>query len=115
MASSARRSASALAAMPMNSLPRWLISITDMPLPCQSSISAAACRKTDSGSTAGPALKLKTRMKGSERVSEAERRRGEPVILTERPKAGAAPLTRRQLKHDQLARIGGQDLVTARG
>src|SRR4051812_17374462 len=45
----------------MNSLPRWLISITDMPLPCQSSISSAACRSTDSGSTAGPALKLKTR------------------------------------------------------
>ena len=46
----------------MNSLPRWLISITDMPLPCQSSISSAAMRSTDSGSTAGPALKLKTRV-----------------------------------------------------
>src|SRR5437660_5984833 len=49
--------------MLMNSLPRWLISITDMPLPCQSSISAAACCRTTSGSTAGPALKLTTRMK----------------------------------------------------
>ena len=48
----------------MNSLPRWLISITDMPLPCQSSISAAACCSTGSGSTAGPALKLNTRMVG---------------------------------------------------
>src|SRR5436190_13105367 len=47
--------------MAMNSLPRWLISITDMPLPCQSSISSAAWRSTGSGSTAGPALKLMTR------------------------------------------------------
>src|SRR5207245_2151707 len=48
----------------MNSLPRWLISITDMPEPCQSSISAAACASTSSGSTAGPALKLNTRVAG---------------------------------------------------
>src|SRR5262249_40933341 len=48
--------------MPMNSLPRWLISITDMPEPCQSSISSAACSSTSSGSTAGPALKLKPRL-----------------------------------------------------
>src|SRR5712691_4493805 len=48
----------------MNSLPRWLISITDMPEPCQSSISAAACASTSSGRTAGPALKLKTRVAG---------------------------------------------------
>jgi hypothetical protein len=48
--------------MLMNSFPRWLISITDMPLPCQSSISAAAARSTGSGSTAGPALKLKIRI-----------------------------------------------------
>src|SRR6266496_3767108 len=48
----------------MNSLPRWLISITDMPEPCQSSISPAACASTSSGRTAGPALKLKTRVAG---------------------------------------------------
>src|SRR3989442_907125 len=48
----------------MNSLPRWLISITDMPEPCQSSISEAACASTSSGRTAGPALKLKTRVTG---------------------------------------------------
>src|SRR5438552_8175260 len=48
----------------MNSLPRWLISITDMPDPCQSSISEAACSRTSSGRTAGPALKLKTRVSG---------------------------------------------------
>src|SRR5258708_3488528 len=48
----------------MNSLPRWLISITDMPDPCQSSISPAACASTSSGRTAGPALKLKTRVSG---------------------------------------------------
>src|SRR5262252_3994512 len=62
MASSVRRSACAFSWMPMNSLPRWLISITDMPLPCQSSISAAAVRNTGSGRTAGPGLKLKTRI-----------------------------------------------------
>src|SRR5438445_6150864 len=48
----------------MNSFPRWLISITDMPDPCQSSISPAACPSTSSGRTAGPALKLKTRVSG---------------------------------------------------
>src|SRR4051812_36714689 len=48
----------------MNSLPRWLISITDMPEPCQSSISAAACDSTSSGRAAGPALKLKTLFTG---------------------------------------------------
>src|SRR5213592_1869076 len=48
----------------MNSLPRWLISITDMPDPCQSSISEAAFSSTSSGRTAGPALKLKTRVSG---------------------------------------------------
>ena len=45
----------------MNSLPRWLISITHMPVPCQSSISSPARASTSSGSTAGPALKLKIR------------------------------------------------------
>src|SRR5450432_1540369 len=33
----------------MNSLPRWLISITDMPLPCQSSISSAQHRLGQGG------------------------------------------------------------------
>src|SRR5450755_262649 len=46
----------------MNSLPRWLISITDTPLPCQSSISTAAWRSTGSGRTAGPGLKLNGRV-----------------------------------------------------
>jgi len=57
-ASSSRRSASAASAIEMNSRPRWLISITLMPEPCQSSISAAACCRTSSGSAAGPAEKL---------------------------------------------------------
>ena len=47
--------------MEMNSRPRWLISMTPMPLPCQSSISAAACRSTSSGIAAGPAEKLNGR------------------------------------------------------
>src|SRR5215813_13339622 len=55
----------------MNALPRWLISITDMPLPRQSSISSAAWRSTGSGSAAGPAPKLKTR--GIERPYESNR------------------------------------------
>src|SRR5260221_2401221 len=65
----------------MNSLPRWLISITDMPEPCQASISEAACARTSSGRTAGPALKLKPRVTGrrtrrstSERPAQAERK-----------------------------------------
>ena len=45
----------------MNSLPRWLISITPMPLPRQSSISSPARASTSAGSMAGPALKLKIR------------------------------------------------------
>src|SRR3970282_38874 len=53
-----RRSRSASAAMPMNSLPRWLISITDMPLPCQSSTSSPARASTSAGSMAGTALAL---------------------------------------------------------
>src|SRR5690606_13705900 len=70
MARISRRSASACRAIEMNSLPRWLISITLMPVPRQSSISAAACRSTSSGRVAGPAAKLKGRvrvllMKGS--------------------------------------------------
>ena len=45
----------------MKSVPRWLTSITDMPLPRQSSSSACARRNTGSGNIAGPGLKLYTR------------------------------------------------------
>src|SRR4051812_10996124 len=45
----------------MNSLPRWLISMIDMPVPRQSSISSPARASTSAGSIAGPALKLKIR------------------------------------------------------
>src|SRR5690606_5373276 len=48
--------------MALKCLPRWLISITPQPAPCQSSISSAAWRRTSSGSAAGPALKLNTRL-----------------------------------------------------
>src|SRR3990167_10229436 len=41
---------------------RWLISITDRPLPCQSRSSAWARCRTASGSAAGPAQKLKARL-----------------------------------------------------
>src|SRR5450759_57978 len=60
-ASSSRRSLWASAAICMNSLPRWLISITPTPQPCQSSMSAAASRSTASGMAAGPAAKLNGR------------------------------------------------------
>src|SRR5208283_4227854 len=62
MPSSSRRSASASAATRMNALPRWLISMTDMPLACQSTNSSRACAITSVGSAAGPGAKLKTRM-----------------------------------------------------
>ena len=42
----------------LNWLPRWLISMTDMPQPCQLSSSACAFLRTASGSCAGPAAKL---------------------------------------------------------
>src|SRR3989344_4505136 len=41
---------------------RWLISITERPLPCQSRSSAWARCRTASGSAAGPAQKLKARL-----------------------------------------------------
>src|SRR5689334_4200488 len=62
MASSSRRSASASWATAMNALLRWETSMTDMPLDFQSVISAWACWRTSSGSVAGPAAKLNTRI-----------------------------------------------------
>src|SRR5205085_10871748 len=61
MPASARRSASASAAMETNSLPRWLISITDMPASCQLTSSRLAFSSTSTGMVAGPAPKLKMR------------------------------------------------------
>src|SRR5882762_5790590 len=49
--------------MDSNSGERWLISITDMPEPRQSSNSSRMRSSTASGSAAGPALKLKTRFR----------------------------------------------------
>src|SRR4029078_5264555 len=60
MPNSSRRSASASACNATNFLSRWLTSITDMPVPFQSSNSRAACCITGSGSIAGPAPKLNT-------------------------------------------------------
>src|SRR5690349_2847665 len=62
MASSSRRSASASWATAMNALLRWETSMTDMPLDFQSVISAWAWVSTSSGSVAGPAAKLNTRI-----------------------------------------------------
>src|SRR5215471_7537233 len=56
-----RKPASAAALMLSNSGDRWLISITDMPEPRQSSSSSRMRSSTATGRAAGPALKLKTR------------------------------------------------------
>src|SRR6185437_1821469 len=61
---SLRRSASASAAMAMNSRPRWLISITDMPASRQLTSSHFAFSSTSTGMVAGPAPKLKMRAVG---------------------------------------------------
>src|SRR5690606_12004124 len=62
MLNRSRRSCSAFAAMATYSSLRWLISITERPLPCQSSISAWARCSTAVGSAAGPAQKLWARL-----------------------------------------------------
>ena len=67
-----RRSASAAWMMLSNSLERWLISITDMPQPCQLNMSACACCSTSIGSMAGPAEKLKMRSLLAAAILEAE-------------------------------------------
>src|SRR4051812_48801102 len=64
MLASLRRSASASAAICTNSLPRWLISITDMPAWCQLTSSHFAFSSTSTGIVAGPAPKLKMRAAG---------------------------------------------------
>src|SRR3954471_5496817 len=64
MLASLRRSASAAAAMATNSLPRWLISITDIPASCQLTSSHFAFSSTSTGMVAGPAPKLKMRAAG---------------------------------------------------
>src|SRR5690348_10353409 len=48
----------------MNSRPRWLISITDMPASCQLTSSHFAFSSTSTGMVAGPAPKLKMRAVG---------------------------------------------------
>src|SRR5271165_1551625 len=58
---SSRKSDSACAATSTKALLRWLISMTEVPPPCQSSNSSRACCKTSSGNTAGPGEKLKAR------------------------------------------------------
>src|SRR3954471_398897 len=64
MPTSLRRSASAPAAMETTSLPRWAISIADMPASCQLTSSHLAFSSTSTGMVAGPAPKLKMRAAG---------------------------------------------------
>src|SRR4249919_3939434 len=64
MPASLRRSASACAAIATKSLPRWLISITDMPASCQLTSSHLAFSSTSTGIAAGPEPKLKMREAG---------------------------------------------------
>ena len=58
-------------------MPRWLISITDMPLPCQSSISSAAWRRTGFGQGGGAGAEVEDAGHGS--VWEAGARVGLPA------------------------------------
>src|SRR6202021_161527 len=71
---SSRKSVSASAATCSKALLRWLISITEVPPPCQSISSARACSSTSSGSMAGPGEKLKARP--AERLGAGGRRAG---------------------------------------
>src|SRR3990167_10550473 len=82
--------------MEMNSLPRWLISITDMPLPCQSSISSAALRSTGSGRVEGPGLKLKARVMGFSLLA-GDGKRGAPAFA---PKLHSIQERRKALLED---------------
>src|SRR6056297_3878532 len=61
MPSSRRSAASERSATSRNAAPRWLSSITDMPVPAKSVSSSRARSSTARGSAAGPALKLWTR------------------------------------------------------
>ena len=62
MLSSSRKSASAVWMTASNSFERWLISITDIPVPLKFNNSAWASRKTSNGKTPGPGLKLWARL-----------------------------------------------------
>src|SRR5688500_10035425 len=62
--------------MPSKVFDRWLISITDMPTPGSDTRSRCACSRTGSGSTAGPAEKLKMRGVKVEAIEQAYRAPG---------------------------------------
>src|SRR5215469_4866968 len=70
----------------MKALPRWLTSMTELPLPCQSSSSSRTCSRTSTGSVAGPEAKLYTRT-GAYRLalrgrrSDIRRLGGDRVLL----------------------------------
>src|SRR3972149_10771921 len=61
MPASFRRSASQPWMISPNGFERWLISRTDMPTPGSAMRSRCTCSRTGSGSTAGPAAKLRIR------------------------------------------------------
>src|SRR5258706_15837326 len=61
MLSRLRRSEAAPSINASNSFERWLISMTDIPVPLKSSNSACACSSTSRGRVPGPGLKLNTR------------------------------------------------------
>src|SRR4051812_42179142 len=64
MPARARMSDCAPSMISSNGLDRWLISITDIPTPGSATRSRCASSSTGSGSTDGPAEKLKTRCVG---------------------------------------------------
>src|SRR5688572_19028427 len=61
MCASSLMSASARASTSSNTFERWLTSRIDMPTPGRDTSSFRACSSTETGSTAGPAEKLKMR------------------------------------------------------
>src|SRR5215831_777347 len=69
MPASVRMSASAFWMIASKVFDRWLISITDMPTPGSATRSRCASSSTGSGSTAGPAAKLKMRCTDMDRDS----------------------------------------------
>src|SRR5512143_488731 len=61
MPASSRQACSASTMIRSKTLPRWLSSMTPMPLPATFQRSCCACLRTGSGSTPGPAPRLKMR------------------------------------------------------
>src|ERR1043165_10148682 len=91
----------------MNALLRWETSMTDMPLAFQLVISAWACSRTSSGSVAGPAAKLNTRIV----LSSGNRPSCRTRIAPGRYCPGARTISgRRRIDRARRRRIAGTEI-----